>query len=149
MSLVSKLFPIITRRKKRLGRGYGSGKGGHTSGRGTKGQKSRSGSKVPLWFEGGQLALIKRMPMLRGKSRLKSFDRIAMITLTDLNRMKATDISFETLKLEGVVSRAARSAKVVNTGKLERKITLTGIKTTASARQQVEAAGGSVVTSTE
>lgn len=149
MSIVSKLFPVITHRKKRVGRGYGSGKGGHTSGRGTKGQKSRSGGKVPLWFEGGQLALIKRMPMLRGKSRLKSFDRVAMVTLTELNRMKATDISFETLKLEGVVSRSARTAKVVNTGKIERKINLISIKTTASARQQVEAAGGSVVTTTE
>ncbi|NCN23988.1 MAG: 50S ribosomal protein L15 [Candidatus Pacebacteria bacterium CG10_big_fil_rev_8_21_14_0_10_42_12] len=149
MSIVSKLFPIIARRKKRVGRGYGSGKGGHTSGRGTKGQKSRSGGKVPLWFEGGQLALIKRMPMLRGKSRLKSFDRVAMVTLTELNRMKATDISFETLKLEGVVGRSARAAKVVNTGKIERKINLISIKTTASARQQVEAAGGSVVTTTE
>jgi len=149
MSLVSQLFPIIARSKKRVGRGYGSGKGGHTSGRGTKGQKSRSGGKVPLWFEGGQLGLIKRMPMLRGKSRLKSLDRVAMVTLTELNRMKADDISFETLKLEGVVSRSARMAKVVNTGKIERKITLTGIKTTASARQQIEAAGGRVVTTTE
>jgi large subunit ribosomal protein L15 len=68
MSILSSLTKITTRSKKRLGRGYGSGKGGHTSSRGQKGQKSRVGSKVPLWFEGGALPLSKRIPMWRVKA---------------------------------------------------------------------------------
>ncbi len=69
---LEKLTKTTTKPKKRLGRGYGSGKGGHTSGRGQKGQKSRS--KLPLYFEGSKMrkTYIRRMPMLRGKLRFKA-----------------------------------------------------------------------------
>ncbi len=63
------LKKTTTRRKKRVGRGIGSGKGGHTATRGTKGQRSRS--KIRIWFEGGQLALIRKLPKTRGKGRFK------------------------------------------------------------------------------
>lgn len=76
-----------SRSKKRLGRGYGSGKGGHTSSRGQKGQKARN--SVPLWFEGGQLPLIRRTPFIRGKSRLKSLTANPFIIKTSqLNSLK-------------------------------------------------------------
>ena len=63
MSLLQKLAKTVTKSNKRVGRGYGSGKGGHTASRGQKGQKSRVGSKIPLWFEGGQLPGVKKYPM--------------------------------------------------------------------------------------
>ena len=65
------LTKTTTRSQKRRGRGYGSGVGGHTVGRGAKGQKARS--NVSLWFEGGQLPLTKRLPFWRGKSRFARY----------------------------------------------------------------------------
>ena len=69
---------------KRIGRGYGSGKGGHTVGRGTKGQKSRSGGKTKLFFEGTKKNkdFFRRTPWLRGKSRLKSFQKDTVLLQT-------------------------------------------------------------------
>ena len=67
---LDKLPKTTSRKKKRVGRGYGSGKGGHTAGRGAKGQKARS--KVKPWFEGGQANIIRRMAMQRGKGKFKA-----------------------------------------------------------------------------
>src|SRR3989344_706766 len=64
---IHELPAVVQRGKKRVGRGYGSGKGGHTVGRGAKGNKARG--KIPLWFEGGQLPLIRRLPFQRGKGK--------------------------------------------------------------------------------
>ena len=74
---LDQLPKITTKKKKRLGRGYGSGKGGHTVGRGAKGQKARG--KVKLGFEGGQLPLIKRLPLKRGKGKFKSFKKKPLV----------------------------------------------------------------------
>src|SRR3989344_8577262 len=75
---------IIKRPKKRVGRGYGSGKGGHSSGRGFKGQHARN--SVAIWFEGGQLPLIKRLPFQRGKGRFNSLHaKPVIVTLNQLN----------------------------------------------------------------
>jgi len=100
---LSNLPKITSKSKKRVGRGYGSGKGGHTSGRGQKGQKSRS--KVPIWFEGGQLPLIRRTPFIKGKGRFKSIKpQPITINLTRLNNFKKDSTvnlktAIETLKL--------------------------------------------------
>lgn len=74
---LNQLPKTMTKSKKRLGRGYGSGKGGHTVGRGTKGQKARG--KVKLGFEGGQLPFIKRFPLKRGKGKFKPFKRKPLV----------------------------------------------------------------------
>ena len=92
MSILHQLSSIVDRSHKRLGRGFGSGKGGHTSSRGSKGQRSRTGSKIPLWFEGGQLPLIKRLPMLRGKYRFKVVRPVVELTLSDLEKLTLTGI---------------------------------------------------------
>lgn len=144
MSILHSLTSTTTKRAKRVGRGYGSGKGGHTSGKGTKGQKSRGGGKVPLWFEGGQLPIIKRMPMLRGKGKLKVVRPCATVTLSELQSMKADPITFESLILEQVISARAKKAKVVATGSLQRAVHITGIQVSAGAKTRIEAAGGSV-----
>lgn len=144
MSILSSLSRTNSRSSKRVGRGYGSGKGSHTSGRGNKGHKARTGKTTPLWFEGGQLPLVKRLPMMRGKGRFNVVRPVAQITLIDLNNMKATEISLETLKLEGVIDHRFNRAKVIATGSLERAITLTGIGSSETARKAIEKAGGSV-----
>lgn len=144
MSLLNQLAKITTKKAKRIGRGYGSGVGGHTVGRGQKGQKSRVGAKTPLWFEGGQLPLVKRLPMMRGKGRFNVLNPAAEVTLSNLNKMQATIITLDTLKLEKVIDRRFSKAKVIATGTLDRKITLQGIPVSAKAREAIVAAGGEV-----
>lgn len=144
MSILSSISKITTGSKKRLGRGYGSGKGGHTSSRGQKGQKSRVGSKVPLWFEGGSLPLSKRIPMWRGKGRFKSLISCAELTLDDLNKIELTDITIDSLKLNRIIDRRFKKVKVINKGKLNKKVNLKGIAVSASAKKEIEALGGTI-----
>lgn len=144
MSLLHQLTTITDKSQKRVGRGYGTGKGGHTSGRGTKGQKSRVGSKIPLWFEGGQLPLIKRLPMMRGKGKLKVLTPVAEVNLSTLNKMKADVISLETLKLEKVIDRRFTKAKIISSGQITRALTIQGVAVSASARTLIEKAGGTI-----
>ncbi|MBP7768259.1 50S ribosomal protein L15 [Candidatus Woesebacteria bacterium] len=144
MSKLSQLKPLTTKQQKRVGRGFGSGKGGHTSGKGTKGQKARQGANIPLWFEGGQLPLVKRLPMLRGKGRLNATSLIVSITLTDLQRMKATSISLDTLKLEKIIPARATKAKIIATGVLSKKVTISGLPVSKQAREIIEKVGGIV-----
>jgi len=144
MSFLNQLISIKDSSKKRVGRGYGSGKGGHTSGKGVKGQASRTGGKTPLWFEGGQLPIIKRMPMLRGKGKFKIVNPVAQLSLTDLDKMKAEEITLETLYLEKVISRQFKNAKVILSGKISRPVKLQGLRVTAGAQKAIKKAGGSV-----
>lgn len=144
MSLLSGLPNITDTARKRVGRGYGSGKGGHTSGRGTKGQNSRAGGKRPVWFEGGHLPIIKRMPMLRGKGRLVSLDQTREVTLSDLNKLDAGEVTLDTLRLAKIVNKQTRQAKIIATGSLKQVINLKGVLTTPAAKKAIQAAGGSV-----
>lgn len=144
MSLLQNLAKTVTRSSKRVGRGYGSGKGGHTAGRGMKGQKSRVGSKIPLWFEGGQLPGVKKYPMLRGKGRFSVLRPTAEITLTDIEKMPVAEISLETLKLHKVIERGFKKAKIINSGKLTKKVNIKGIPTTKQALETIKKLGGSV-----
>ncbi len=112
---------------KRLGRGYGSGKGGHTSSRGQKGQKSRG--KVPLHFEGTKMrkSLIRRLPMLRGKLKFKSRNsgRPIIFNLKDLNRLPAgTVVDAETLFKLNMIPDKSLPVKILGDGKLEKKLTI-------------------------
>lgn len=144
MSKLNTLPSIVSRPKKRLGRGIGSGKGGHTVGRGTKGQGSRVGVTIPLWFEGGQLPLVKRLPMTRGKSKLKVIRPVAEVTLRELEKMSAATVTLETLKLEKVIDKRFARAKIINGGTLTRKVSVVGVRATKSAQAAIEAAGGSI-----
>jgi len=145
MSLFKSLPTVTDKPNRRVGLGFGSGKGGHTSGRGTKGQKSRTGSKVPLWFEGGQLPLIKRLPMTRGKAKFKVVRPTAEISLTVLNNMKADTISLETLKLEKLINHRFAKAKIIASGQLKRAITIQGIGVSKAAETAITQAGGQIV----
>ncbi len=144
MSLLHQLIASTDKAQKRVGRGYGSGRGGHTSGRGQKGQKSRRGAKIPLWFEGGQLPLVKRLPMLRGKLRFGVVRPTAEITLRALELMKSDEVTLDTLKAEGLIESGFKKAKIIATGTLSKKITVQGLGVSAKAKKLIEAAGGSV-----
>ena len=127
--------------RRRVGRGIGSGLG-KTAGRGHKGQKSRSGGFHKVGFEGGQMPLQRRLPKRGFVSRSKN--DTAEIRLSDLARLPVTDIDVLALKSAGLVPAAAKTVKVIKTGKLEKAINLSGVLATKGAKAAIEAAGGSV-----
>lgn len=127
--------------KRRVGRGIGSGLG-KTSGRGHKGQKSRTGGFHRVGFEGGQMPMHRRLPKRGFKSRLLAIN--GEITLADLSALNATEVDLLVLKQAGLVGELVRKVKVVKTGKLTRAVTLKDINATAGAKAAIEAAGGSV-----
>jgi len=127
--------------RRRVGRGIGSGLG-KTAGRGHKGQKSRSGGFHKVGFEGGQMPLQRRLPKRGFFSLTREF--MAEVNLHDLQKMTETDITLETLKTVGVVPTMTLRAKVILSGKLDRKVNLTGIGATKGAKAAIEAAGGTV-----
>ena len=144
---LNSLPKTTTSAKKRLGRGYGSGKGGHTATRGTKGQKARS--KVHIWFEGGQLPLIKRLPFQRGKGRFKSLKKNPLIVnLKYLNVFpQGSQITIKTLVNRDIVTAQAASTygvKILGGGKLEKALKVT-LPTSKSAAKAIKKAGGSIV----
>jgi large subunit ribosomal protein L15 len=126
--------------RKRVARGIGSGTG-KTGGRGHKGQRARSGGFHKIGFEGGQMPLQRRLPK-RGFKSLTREDG-AEVRLSDLDRMKAEKIDLAALKEAGVVPEWTLRAKVIVSGKLTRKVALTGVAVSKGARAAIEAAGGS------
>lgn len=125
--------------KLRVGRGVGSGLG-KTSGRGHKGQKARSGGGVRRGFEGGQTPLYRRLPK-RGFTNRNS-KNYTEVTLTMLNKSKATDVTAESLVEEGIIGKVNDGIVVLGTGKLEKKLNVKAIRFTASAKEKIEALGG-------
>ncbi len=130
---------------KRVGRGYGSGRGGHTSTRGSKGQRARVGRGIPLWFEGGQLPFVKRLPYLRGKLRFSSLqDQVQLVTLTMLEKVNLKEVNPEVLMKHGMVKSVRLPVKVTAVGSLTKAVICTGMKATASAKAMIEKVGGSL-----
>ena len=127
--------------RRRVGRGIGSGLG-KTSGRGHKGQKSRSGGYHKVGFEGGQMPLQRRLPK-RGFVSMSRNDT-AEVRLSDLARLPVDEIDLLALKAAGMVPQIAKTAKVIKTGKLDKKVKLIGVLATKGAKAAIEAAGGSV-----
>lgn len=141
---LSQLPKIVTRRKKRVGRGHGSGKV-KTAGRGTKGQKARG--KLKPGFEGGQLSLIKRLPLLRGKSKNISQKRRAVpIHASSLNRLpKGTIVTLDVLRKYHMIDESVRRVKILGSETaLSHPLTVT-IPCSRSARMAIEKAGGRVI----
>ena len=127
--------------RRRVGRGIGSGLG-KSSGRGHKGQKSRSGGYHKVGFEGGQMPMQRRLPKRGFKSHLLKYN--AEISLTDLERLGAAEVDILTLKQAGLVGELIKVVKVIKSGELKAKVALKGIGATAGAKAAIEAAGGSV-----
>jgi large subunit ribosomal protein L15 len=130
-----------TKNAKRVGRGIGSGHG-KTAGRGHKGQKSRSGGKVKIGFEGGQMPLHRRLPKVGFASRKARYS--TELRLYQINSLGNDVIDIESLKEAGMIQHHIKKVKVINTGTLERAVTLKGLAVTKGAQAAVEAAGGKV-----
>src|SRR5437016_10300025 len=130
--------------RKRVARGIGSGTG-KTGGTGHKGQRARSGGFHKVGFEGGQMPLHRRLPKRGFKSPGQKRDDISEVRTGTLQLMKALEIDLAALKAEGIVPKSAAGAKVILSGKLERKLTLKdSVKASKGARAAIEGAGGKV-----
>ena len=127
--------------RKRVGRGIGSGLG-KTSGRGHKGQKSRSGGFHKIGFEGGQMPLQRRLPKVGFISRKSRF--VDELRLNELALVDADVIDLDALKAANLVSRETGSVKVFASGTIDRAVTLKGIRVTKGARAAIETAGGKI-----
>ena len=127
--------------RKRVGRGMGSGSG-KTAGRGHKGQKSRTGGKVQIGFEGGQMPIQRRLPKRGFSSRVSN--NIEEIRLNELNNIEADVIDVLALRNAGLIRVSTLRAKVVLSGEITKKVTLKGIAATKGAKAAIEAAGGSI-----
>lgn len=133
--------------KKRIGRGYASGKGGHTVGRGVKGQKSRTGYKPPMkGFEGGQMPLHRRLPKVKGFKRGMFKKGTLEFNLSDLNTLKdGTVLDRKFFESNDFLAKTkTQRIKILGNGKLEKKIQIKGLEVSKSAKVAIEKAGGSV-----
>ena len=134
------LKPAVKKVKRnRVGRGMASGNG-KTSGRGHKGQKARSGGGVRRGFEGGQTPLYRRLPK-RGFTNIHA-NTYTEVTLTMLNKSKATDVTAETLLEERIIGKINDGIVVLATGKLDKKLNVKATRFTAAAKEKIEALGG-------
>ena len=128
--------------RTRVGRGIGSGLG-KTCGRGHKGSFARAGKgKIKAKFEGGQMPLIKRLPKVGFRSKLKL--DCAEVLSYQLEKLEAGEIDFAALRAAKLVPSSAKRAKIVKKGELTKKFVLKGVAATAGAKAAIEAAGGSV-----
>ena len=136
--------PGSTKNRKRVGRGHGSGHGG-TSGKGDKGQASRAGGTKGPGFEGGQTPLAMRLPKLPG---FKNRNRVefAVVNVSRLEELFADGdvVDTESLTAKGVIKSASAPVKVLGDGEITKKLTVRVDKISGSAKQKIEAAGGTV-----
>ena len=131
-----------TKKRKRIGRGPGSGHG-KTACRGTKGQNSRSGGGVPPGFEGGQMPLKRRLPK-RGFTNIFK-NRFAIVNIKDLNRFeKNAYVDASALLDSGIVNKVYDGIKILGDGTIDRPLTLKAHKFSKSAKEKIELAGGKV-----
>ena len=127
--------------RKRVGRGIGSGLG-KTCGRGHKGQKSRSGGFNKVGFEGGQMPLQRRLPKVGFNSRKKLVT--AEVRLHELELVSGDVVSLDTLKKANIVGKNTLYAKVILSGKIDKALTVKGLRATKGAVKAIEAAGGKI-----
>ena len=145
MSELTLKAPVGANKKKRIvGRGSSSGRG-TTAGRGNKGQQSRSGGKVYIGFEGGQMPLFRRIAQ-RGFSNYPFKKEFDIVNLCDIGAKYADGetVNKETLVAKGLVKNSAVLVKVLGNGDLTKKVTVAVDKVSASAKEKIEKIGGTV-----
>jgi len=139
----SKLKPPegAKQKRKRVGRGDGSGHGSY-SGRGLKGQKSRSGGGVRLSFEGGQLPLVKRLPRVRGFTNIFK-EEFSIVNVAELNRFAPnTKVTPHELLELGLIKSLKYKIKILGNGKLDRPLVVKADKFSSTAESKIADAGG-------
>ncbi len=133
--------PGAKHRRKRLGQGESSGHG-KTSGRGGKGQTARSGSSIRIGFEGGQMPLIRRIPK-RGFNNARHTIEYVPVNLDALNAFdNGARVDLEAFRKAGLANGPVKRVKVLGDGELTKKLTISAHAFSASAKQKIEAAGG-------
>ena len=131
------------KKKKRVGRGDGSGHGG-TAGKGAKGQNARSGHSVRPGFEGGQMPLSRRLPKIGFKNPMRRI--IATVNIEQLKRFpEGSVVDRESLRTVGLVKRKADGIKVLGNGQIDYPLSLRVDLVSRGARQKIEAAGGTII----
>jgi large subunit ribosomal protein L15 len=139
--------PGSKRSRKRLGRGTGSGYG-KTSGRGHKGAGARSGSGAHTTYEGGQMPLQRRLPRLKGMARgphtVARPKNYAPVNVGELAELSGDEIGVEELKAAGMVRKKEEMVKILGDGDIGRAVRVRAHAFSGSAREKIEAAGGSV-----
>ena len=146
---LNELSPVSgsTKNRKRLGRGKGSGHG-KTSGRGHKGAGARSGSKSDTIYEGGQMPLQRRLPRLKGMARGRHTVArptvYAPVNVGELAGLSGDNIGVEELRNAGLVGKRGMLVKVLGSGEIGRSVTVKAHAFSGSAREKIEAAGGSI-----
>jgi len=133
-----------TKKRKRVGRGTGSGRG-KTSGRGTKGQNARSGGGVPNYFEGGQLPLVRRLPFKRGFTNIFriEYQEVNIDQLQD-HFKSAAAVTPESLEEAGLIREHDQPVVILGRGDLKKKLKVSAHRFSKSARAKIEEAGGSI-----
>jgi large subunit ribosomal protein L15 len=134
--------------RKRIGRGNAAGQGTY-SGRGLKGQKARAGNKPRRFFEGGQTRLFKKLPFRRGFTNPFRVE-YQPVNLDDLQKLdEGAEVTPELLKEKGVLRSIRKPVKILASGELTKKLSVTAHRFSFAAKEKIEAAGGTVVELTE
>ena len=128
------------KKRKRVGRGMGSGLG-KTAGRGHKGQKSRSGGNIRPGFEGGQMPLQMRLPKFGFSSRVNN--NFKEVNIKNINGMDV--INLKTLKENKIISKAVKKVKIFGNSAIESKVTVEGLAVSKGAKEAIEKAGGKII----
>jgi large subunit ribosomal protein L15 len=147
MEILSQLSKITAKSQKRVGRGYGSGVGGHTTGRGAKGDNVRG--KTKLTFDGTKIkkSWIKRLPFLRGKHRLLAKNDQVVFGLAQLEKWYQAGevVDLNTLSQKAGFSPTAKTTvKILANGELTKSLTFKGVKLTQSALAKIQTVGGKI-----
>lgn len=129
------------KKKKRLGRGIGSGLG-KTSGRGHKGQKSRTGSRIRRGFEGGQTPLYRRIPKFGFNSRKKKYK--TELKLSELLKLNQKRINLNYLKKRNIIKSHVKYVKIISSGNISMPLIIQGLSVTKGARINIESCGGKI-----
>ena len=138
-------FKLPERKKSRTRVGRGNGSKGTYSGRGLKGQKSRSGGGVPLFFEGGQLPLVKRLPFLRGfKNRFKK--DFSIVNLVDIENKfnEGDEVSAESLFDLNLIKKKSSHVKILGNGNLKKSLKIKVHAVTKSAEEKIKKSGSTI-----
>lgn len=134
-----------TGKSKRLGRGYGSGVGGHTVGRGTKGQKSRSGHKSTLFFEGGNVPFFRRVPKYKGfKRHFRTVYQPVNLNVLEEEFKTGEKVTLETLQSKGIIKKKVVHVKILGNGAITKKVNIEGLLVSEKAKEKILEIGGSI-----
>lgn len=149
MDILSNLkkAPGSTKKRKRVGRGEGSGHGG-TATRGMNGQMSRSGAKKKAWFEGGQMPLQRRVPKVGFNNIFKKYFQLVNLDSIEksADKFEGGIVNAQSLKANGLISSVKDKVKILGNGEFKSKLTIEANAFSASAKEKIERAGGSIKT---